>query len=150
MKTIAAVILVMMTLATSCSPWSKSSEDWSVSSGTAIPIVADTSGASNTAFSVTPISPNSIEDENPTSALKSENATPQRKLSQRPGSQTQCARGSDRRTLAVIRHGAGCRLSYQTRSHVENVAEATWGKQVCQQVRSKIVQKLKTAGYSCS
>jgi hypothetical protein len=99
---------------------------------------------------VTPFSPDSNEDENPPAAPKTDKTTLQRKLSPHASAQTQCARGNDRRTLAVIHHGAGCRLSYQTRSHVENVAESTWGKQVCQQVRSKIVQKLKSAGYSCS
>jgi hypothetical protein len=147
LKTNATVVLVMITLATGCSPWSKTSEDWSVSSGTAIPIVSDSSVANDTAFSVTPLS---IEDENSLTAPKTEKSGPQRQSSSRSSAQTFCARGSDRRTLAVIRHGAGCRLSYGTRSSVENVAEASWGSQVCHQVRSRIIQKLKSAGYSCS
>lgn len=133
----------MITAAMGCSRWSKESGEWSVSSGVATPLVVEAvpSGAS---------APFLVEDDAPSTQLKTEKTVSKRKQTLASGAQTQCSKGGDRRTLAVVRHGAGCRLSYQTSSHVENVAEAVWGKRVCQQVRTQIVQKLKSAGYSCS
>lgn len=143
LKAITSAVLVMIISATGCSPWHKSNDEWSVSSGVATPLVSDS--VANNADA-----PLLIEEVPPSTHQKAEEPTVKRKPNTHLGAQTLCSRGSDRRTLEVIRHRTGCRLSYQTRSRVENVAEATWGKKVCQQVRMHIVQKLKSAGYSCS
>jgi hypothetical protein len=147
LKTLTIVVFFIITGATGCNPWSKSSPDWTVSSGTANPnLSGSVSVASND------VAPLVIEEEKPTpeTKTKTEMAMPKRKPGLHLGAQTQCSKGSDRRTLEVIFHGTGCRLAYQSSSHVETVAKATWGKKVCQQVRTHIVQKLKSAGYSCS
>jgi hypothetical protein len=133
----------MISVGTGCSKWPKASEDWSVSSGVATPLVVE-SVASNAA------APFVIDEESPATHVKAERTSSKRKLKPGPDGQTLCTRGGEHRTLEVVRHGLGCRLSYRSRAHVENVAEAIWGKQVCQHVRSQIVQKLKSAGYSCS
>jgi hypothetical protein len=146
LKKFPVVVLVLIAAASGCFRWSKSSDEWSGSSGVATPLVSNSNTSGGTGPLVIEEEKSSSSSEEEPSALKA----PKQKKSAHPGSQTFCSRGNDRRTLELVTHRMGCRLSYQNHSQVETVAEASWGKKVCQQVRSHIVQKLKSAGYSCS
>jgi hypothetical protein len=113
--------------------WPKSNQDWSVSLGVATPIVS-----------------NSIASSAETPSPPDEDLKPKQNSKSKVSTQTQCVLGNDRRVLIMAPRSAGCLLSYQSHSRVETVAEATWGKQICQRVRAKIVEKLKISGYFCS
>lgn len=116
-------------------------DDWTVSSGTntsiALATIVDDAGLDR------------LDPSHPPRTQSMKRIKQKQAIASATKARTQCALSGDRRTLTLIPRKSGCQLTYQNRSGVEIVAEAQWGKQVCQQVRTQIISKLRSSGYRC-
>jgi hypothetical protein len=81
--------------------------------------------------------------------------TPQPAVVQHPAasdanaSKVSCTRGTDVRTLEVVKKSAGCSLQYEKFGKTSSVASSDEGQKHCQDSQAKIRGKLEKAGFSC-
>lgn len=66
------------------------------------------------------------------------------------GTKLECAKKSDKRVLEVRAKDKGCELAYTKNGQEAVVASGRAGLAHCEGSREKIVEKLKTAGYTCN
>ena len=60
-----------------------------------------------------------------------------------------CVAGEDKRVLAVVADGTGCRLDYTKAGETNAVATSVNGVTHCEDTRTKIRTKLEVAGFAC-
>ncbi len=64
--------------------------------------------------------------------------------------ETVCSSGKDERKLAIKSKGEGCELEYTKAGQPTSVASQIVGNAKCEEVSTKIKEKLVAAGYSCN
>lgn len=60
-----------------------------------------------------------------------------------------CSSGQDERKLAIKAKGEGCELEYTKAGQASSVASQISGNAKCEEVSTKIKEKLVAAGYKC-
>jgi hypothetical protein len=80
--------------------------------------------------------------------------TPQPAVTQHPAaaenaSKLSCTKGSDVRTLEVVKKSEGCSLQYEKFGKMSSVASSEKGMKHCQDSETKIKTKLEKSGFSC-
>lgn len=60
-----------------------------------------------------------------------------------------CTKGSDTRTLEIVKKGAGCALEYDKSGKKSDVSTSTHGTAHCKASQKKIRTKLEHSGYKC-
>lgn len=77
-------------------------------------------------------------------------AAPEAKAAAAPaGEKLACTKGTETRTLEIVKKGAGCGLSYEKGGKAKIVAKASHGEKHCVESKDKIRAKLEAAGYKC-
>ncbi len=64
-------------------------------------------------------------------------------------SETTCKSGSDERKLAIVAKGSGCELQYTKMGETKSIASQIVGNQKCEEVMTRIKEKLVAAQFNC-
>ncbi|MBC7743182.1 MAG: hypothetical protein H7061_13365 [Bdellovibrionaceae bacterium] len=60
-----------------------------------------------------------------------------------------CSSGSDERTLSIVAKGEGCELQYMKAGKTSTIASQNIGTEKCDNVLTKVEEKLISTGFTC-